>query len=280
MKTKQNKTNTVTAGTPHLVENESASLMNLRDSRGSLSFQSFSSIYDSSSQLKRPSIDRLSMDRQVSSDSSDLAVVTSPPSSNKTNSTNNNNNNNITTNINNNNTMSSATGGTSDDVTEFTEFTDTTVMSSTETSVTLNSNANSNSNININSNSKANANTNNKMSQRYTIYDKSGKSEATIDLFGATLLSWKVNEYGGEQMFVSKLSYFDNIQAIRGGIPIVFPQFALNGKMPLHGFARVLPWKIKEGSLNYDINGLIHYLCIVPTNVNTDINKTPTTSKQ
>ena len=213
------------------------SLLNLRDSRSMVSVVSTLSVDhdgESTSHLKRPSIDRLTMDRQPSSDS-DFSNMASPLSARTRSSRR-------LININ----TGSVTGDSSD---EGTEFTDTTVMSSGDPSVVMNSNSNSNTNINVNG-SKLN-----KLNQRFTIYDKSGKSEATIDSFGATLLSWKVNEYGGEQMFVSKLSHFDNCQPIRGGIPIVFPQFAFNGPMPLHGFARVLPWRIKEGSLNYDIDG-------------------------
>lgn len=71
------------------------------------------------------------------------------------------------------------------------------------------------------------------------------KNQATIHLFGATLTSW-IHE-GEEVILLSKKSLFDSKKAIRGGIPIVFPNFGPwdNGR-PQHGFARIKNWSIKE----------------------------------
>ena len=33
---------------------------------------------------------------------------------------------------------------------------------------------------------------------------------------------------------------------IRGGIPIAFPQFARQGSLPLHGFAREKKWRVDK----------------------------------
>jgi glucose-6-phosphate 1-epimerase len=68
-------------------------------------------------------------------------------------------------------------------------------------------------------------------------------AEATITLYGAHLVSWKVAD-GHERMFLSARSALDGSKAIRGGVPVIFPQFAARGNGMRHGFARVLPWRV------------------------------------
>ncbi|KAA0184676.1 hypothetical protein HAZT_HAZT002848 [Hyalella azteca] len=66
-----------------------------------------------------------------------------------------------------------------------------------------------------------------------------------VSLFpGATVVSWRVNNQ--EQLFVSKQSVFDGKRPIRGGIPIVFPQFGPSNTGPQHGFARISRWELKK----------------------------------
>ncbi|HEX2999027.1 MAG TPA: D-hexose-6-phosphate mutarotase, partial [Armatimonadota bacterium] len=50
---------------------------------------------------------------------------------------------------------------------------------------------------------------------------------------------------GADRFFVSKLSHFTPSEAIRGGIPIIFPQFG-PGPLPKHGFARVSEWELLQ----------------------------------
>ncbi|KAJ1959264.1 GPI inositol deacylase, partial [Dipsacomyces acuminosporus] len=64
-------------------------------------------------------------------------------------------------------------------------------------------------------------------------------SSAEIYLFGATVTSWKSK--GQERLFVSRLAKLDGSKAVRGGIPLVFPQFG-PGELPQHGFARNQRW--------------------------------------
>jgi glucose-6-phosphate 1-epimerase len=68
---------------------------------------------------------------------------------------------------------------------------------------------------------------------------------ARAELFthGAHLCSW-VPASGEEQLFLSKTSEFGPGKAIRGGIPIVFPQFSNHGTLPKHGFARNAEWRL------------------------------------
>ncbi|GFX91349.1 putative glucose-6-phosphate 1-epimerase [Trichonephila clavipes] len=77
-----------------------------------------------------------------------------------------------------------------------------------------------------------------------TVTLKKNNSSATVHLFGATLTSWK--PCGVEALFVSQKSYFDSQKPIRGGVPVVFPQFGPWEWGPQHGFARRTKWSVKE----------------------------------
>jgi glucose-6-phosphate 1-epimerase len=59
---------------------------------------------------------------------------------------------------------------------------------------------------------------------------------------GAHVLSWQAK--GKERLYVSPSSVCDGVTAIRGGIPICFPQFNQRGNLPKHGFARNMPWRL------------------------------------
>lgn len=67
---------------------------------------------------------------------------------------------------------------------------------------------------------------------------------ATIQLHGATVTSWKCK--GREMLFVSEKAVFDKKKAIRGGIPVVFPNFGPWSLGPQHGFARTSQWHISQ----------------------------------
>ena len=78
-------------------------------------------------------------------------------------------------------------------------------------------------------------------------------AEATITPYGAHLLSWKtapspdaaaINAAPEERLFLSSLSSLDGKRAIRGGVPVIFPQFAERGTGMRHGFARVSTWRV------------------------------------
>ncbi|KPI95104.1 Glucose-6-phosphate 1-epimerase [Papilio xuthus] len=76
------------------------------------------------------------------------------------------------------------------------------------------------------------------------VLDRGNNTTCTVNLFGATLVSWRVNNQ--EQLFVSKQAVFDGKRAIRGGIPFVFPQFGQWAFGPQHGFARVARWHVEK----------------------------------
>ena len=62
-----------------------------------------------------------------------------------------------------------------------------------------------------------------------------------VALQGAHVLSWVSG--GRERLFLSSANHWDGHTAIRGGIPVCFPQFNARGNLPRHGFARNLPWQ-------------------------------------
>ncbi|CAN7210053.1 D-hexose-6-phosphate mutarotase [Massilia sp. LjRoot122] len=73
-------------------------------------------------------------------------------------------------------------------------------------------------------------------------------AEATITLYGAHLVSWKGAD-GRERMFLSEKSALDGSKAIRGGVPVIFPQFAERGNGMRHGFARVSTWRLEDSGV-------------------------------
>ena len=70
-------------------------------------------------------------------------------------------------------------------------------------------------------------------------------SRAEVYLHGAQVASW-IPENGREMLFVSRRAIFSAGKAIRGGIPVVFPQFADSGPLPKHGWLRTSEWKVAE----------------------------------
>ena len=59
-----------------------------------------------------------------------------------------------------------------------------------------------------------------------------------------------------DRLFLSASSQFAPGAAIRGGVPVCFPQFADQGPLPMHGFARVTSWDLVESGR--DSNGAAH----------------------
>lgn len=66
-------------------------------------------------------------------------------------------------------------------------------------------------------------------------------ASAEIYLYGAHLASWQPAG-AAEQLFMSPLAEFRVGISIRGGVPIVFPQFAELGPLPKHGLLRTMVW--------------------------------------
>lgn len=71
-----------------------------------------------------------------------------------------------------------------------------------------------------------------------------------IALHGAHVLSWLTAD-GQERLYLSPSALLDGVSAIRGGVPLCFPQFnqrVLAGHvLPKHGFARTQAWTLLDG---------------------------------
>ena len=70
-------------------------------------------------------------------------------------------------------------------------------------------------------------------------------AQATVLLHGGHVVSW-IPAGADEQLYLSPAAGLEALQsgqAIRGGVPVIFPQFAERGDGMRHGFARVSSWR-------------------------------------
>jgi len=72
-----------------------------------------------------------------------------------------------------------------------------------------------------------------------------GGSSAVISKLGGQVLSW-ITPDGRERLFLSESAVFDGSVAIRGGIPVCFPQFSDLGDLPKHGLLRTREWCVGD----------------------------------
>lgn len=83
-------------------------------------------------------------------------------------------------------------------------------------------------------------------------------SKTTVYLHGATLTEY-VTDSGDSVVMLSKEAVFDGAKAIRGGVPVCWPQFSTLGPLQQnHGFARNQTWSIvaataEEGVVSVDL---------------------------
>jgi glucose-6-phosphate 1-epimerase len=78
---------------------------------------------------------------------------------------------------------------------------------------------------------------------------------AEVYLHGAHVTSW-IPAGDEERLYLSAASDFRHGAAIRGGVPVVFPQFSTWGPLPKHGFARNQTWElisVNEGSARFQL---------------------------
>ena len=69
-------------------------------------------------------------------------------------------------------------------------------------------------------------------------------SSCTIALHGAHVLGWTPAD-GVERLYLSPDAVFDGQAAIRGGVPVCWPQFNQRGPLAKHGFARNMAWRVE-----------------------------------
>ena len=73
--------------------------------------------------------------------------------------------------------------------------------------------------------------------------------ECKISLWGGNIISYHPKSQQHDVFWLGEKNKFDNIQAIRGGIPVCWPRFSeetLNNHFPRHGFARLSMWNLKN----------------------------------
>ncbi len=66
----------------------------------------------------------------------------------------------------------------------------------------------------------------------------------TVLLRGGQVVSW-VDARGVERLYRSPTSPLAGPQAVRGGVPVIFPQFNERGPLVRHGFARTRVWTLQ-----------------------------------
>lgn len=70
-------------------------------------------------------------------------------------------------------------------------------------------------------------------------------ARALVSLFGGQVLSW-TPAGGEERLYLSEQARFDAHTPLRGGVPVCFPQFAAQGRLPRHGLLRTAQWQVRE----------------------------------
>lgn len=70
-------------------------------------------------------------------------------------------------------------------------------------------------------------------------------ASALVTHHGAHALSW-IPAGGDERLYLSETAVYAAGTPIRGGIPVIFPQFGTLGGLARHGFARTMTWKLDD----------------------------------
>jgi len=79
--------------------------------------------------------------------------------------------------------------------------------------------------------------------EKVVLVHPAASTRVEVYLHGATLTSWQI--LGQEMLYLSPTAVFAPGKAIRGGVPVVFPQFG-PGPLAQHGFARNSLWTLGE----------------------------------
>lgn len=79
------------------------------------------------------------------------------------------------------------------------------------------------------------------------------QAECKLSLWGGNIVSYRPKTEEKDVFWLGDLNKFDNVQAIRGGVPVCWPRFAeekLNSQFIRHGFARVSNWTVENIIVN------------------------------
>ena len=82
--------------------------------------------------------------------------------------------------------------------------------------------------------------------QRLLLHGPEG-ARASITPHGAQVLSWQAAGEPDHRLYLSPQAQYRPDAAIRGGIPVLFPQFGLFGELPKHGLVRMRAWTPRPG---------------------------------
>jgi glucose-6-phosphate 1-epimerase len=74
-------------------------------------------------------------------------------------------------------------------------------------------------------------------------------ASAEIYLHGAQVTKWVPAGEQDTRLFLSQSADFGPASAIRGGVPVIFPQFSNFGSLQSHGFARRVPWEFSGSAI-------------------------------
>lgn len=82
---------------------------------------------------------------------------------------------------------------------------------------------------------------------RRTVLTHPRGGRAEVYAHGAHVARWAHLD-AGEVLYLSPRARFAPGAAIRGGVPVIFPQFAGLGPLPRHGFARTAEWELVDAT--------------------------------
>lgn len=80
------------------------------------------------------------------------------------------------------------------------------------------------------------------MTTARVLLEADGGARAEVARHGAQVLSWRPAGSRQDRLYLSPRARFGTGHAIRGGIPLLFPQFGLFGPLPKHGLVRTAQW--------------------------------------
>ncbi|HSD36354.1 MAG TPA: D-hexose-6-phosphate mutarotase [Rhodocyclaceae bacterium] len=76
-------------------------------------------------------------------------------------------------------------------------------------------------------------------------------AEAIVLEHGGHIVSWKPAN-GVERIYMSPKAIFKEGTPVRGGVPVIFPQFGQRGPLQGHGFARRMNWELVDARVGED----------------------------